>query len=457
MMKKTLIALMLLPVCCFGQVTLETVIPKEPIIKGQSFQVQYVLENAGDASIETPVFKNFRFVTGPNIYKGTNRPVTNFVFTLEALQPGKFIIPGARVLVNGKKLSSDDVTIQVLQAKTESPIDPENSDYILRPGEDPWQKIRKNLFLKLLVDRKTCLVGQPVTATFKLYSRLESRSDITRNPGFYGFTVHDMVNLEDRVSEVEQVNGKLFDVHTIRKVQLYPLQAGKYTIDPMEVVNEVEFSKSTVTKKTEQEIIEGVVDKKFKKKAGEGTETFEITLSTNAVAINVNPLPEKNRPESFGGAVGNFSMRSSVEPSQLKANELGRLVITINGNGNFTQISAPAVEWPQAVESFEPIVKEELDKLKTPLQGSRSFIFPFLSVKSGHYMLPGIRFSFFDPGAGQYKTLDTAPLGIDIKKAEGKATKDQVLNKKDFSLKWILLAMLVIAGIIVLSIYSRRP
>ena len=109
------------------------------------------------------------------------------------------------------------------------------------------------------MDQQTCYVGEPVEATFKLYSRLESKSDIVKNPGFYGFTVYDMVNLADKQVTTENVKGKLFDVHTIRKVQLYPLQAGVFTIDAMEVKNRVEFSRSTVNKKTEQEIVEGVL------------------------------------------------------------------------------------------------------------------------------------------------------------------------------------------------------
>ena len=94
-----------------------------------------------------------------------------------------------------------------------------------------------------MVDKRTCFIGEPVTATFKLYSRLESRSDIVKNPGFYGFTVQDMIGLEDNIVTTEIINGKKFDVHTVRKVQLYPLQAGSFTIDPMEIENKVRFSK----------------------------------------------------------------------------------------------------------------------------------------------------------------------------------------------------------------------
>src|SRR5438876_1062709 len=71
--------------------------------------------------------------------------------------------------------------------------------YFLAIGEDPFRKIRENLFLKLFVDKQNCFIGEPLVATFKLYSRLQSRSNVIKNPGFYGFSVYDMINVNDQL------------------------------------------------------------------------------------------------------------------------------------------------------------------------------------------------------------------------------------------------------------------
>ena len=42
-------------------------------------------------------------------------------------------------------------------------------DYLLRPGENVKEKIKKDLFLKVQVDKNTCYVGEPIVATYKLY------------------------------------------------------------------------------------------------------------------------------------------------------------------------------------------------------------------------------------------------------------------------------------------------
>ena len=253
-----------------AQGSFQTIVTQEPIVLGESFQVQYVIDEIGrDDEFFTPDFKEFRFISGPNIYSGSavdasgTKKLKNIVFTLVAVRPGRFIVPGASARVNNKLLKSEDVWITVI-SKAEALKDERsagsqvNSDYFLAPDEDPYVKMQRNLFMKVLVDKRVCYVGEPVTAVFKLYSRLESKSDIVKNPGFYGFTVQDMINLSDNVSVIESINGKKFDVHIVRKVQLYPLQPGNFNIDAMEVQNQVEFSKSAVSRKTEQEIVEGV-------------------------------------------------------------------------------------------------------------------------------------------------------------------------------------------------------
>jgi len=407
-----------------AQVIFKTIVPQQPVVAGESFQVQYIIED-GDRtiSVKPPVFSNFRFVAGPNIYMGSVstmngvKPLHNTVYTLEAVRLGRFMIPGAAITVDGKTIRSNNAIIEVISKeeavkKFNRDNGLTNSDYFLRPGENAYEKIRQNLFVKVLVDRKSCYVGEPVLATFKLYSRLESKSDIIKNPGFYGFTVYDMVSLTDKQVTTENVNGKTFDVHTIRKVQLYPLQAGMFTIDAMQVKNKVEFSRSAVNKKTEQEIVEGILSTGDDEKPAAGTDVFETDISTEPVTINVRPLPEKNKPVVFSGAAGHFSITAAVANDELSKNEQGFLEITISGKGNFIQIDAPEVIWPSGVEGFEPVVKDVLDKTNTPLTGSRTFRYPFVCASPGNCQLPQVSFSFFDTDSNNYKTISTKTVNV---------------------------------------------
>ena len=446
-----------------AQVSFQTIVTQDPIVLGESFQVQYVIDEIGrDDEFFAPDFKEFRFISGPNIYSGTatgssgTKKLKNIVFTLVAIRPGRFIVPGASARVNDKLFKSKDVWITVISKadalKDEKSLSSEvTSDYFLAPGEDPYAKMQRNLFMKVLVDKRVCFVGEPVTAVFKLYSRLESKSDIVKNPGFYGFTVQDMINLGDKVSLVESVNGKKFDVHIVRKVQLYPLQPGIFNIDAMEVQNQVEFSKSIVSKKSEQEIVEGVFkDEDHEQKVN--TIVFENNMKTGPVSITVKPTPQRDKPEEYSGATGNFKITTTVNDRELAKNEEGDLFVTISGVGNFTQLAAPVIQWPAGIEGFNPTVRDSLNMDHSPLSGKRVFYYRFVSAKPGNYKLPAISFSFFSPDSNQYKTITTEPLSISVSKQEkikpGKIGGVQKATKKNSVriIAWMTcLALMIIA------------
>ncbi len=421
--------LLLLPFLLKAQIAFSTVVPLQSVVAGTSFQIQYVIEGAETVDdFKPPVFEDFRVVTGPNIYNGTTASVTglkrirNIVYTLEAIKPGKFLIQGAAAIINNRNYQSNNVFLVVISEREAIRIarqEKENSisNYFLRPGEDPYKKIGENLFVKVQVDKKKCYAGEPVLATFKLYSCLESKSDIVKNPGFYGFSVFDMINLSDKEVTAEKINGKLFDVHTIRKVQLFPLQAGIFTIDPMEIRNRVEFSRTAVSKKTEQEIVEGMFGNKDEP---ENTSAvyYETEISTEPVTITVTPTPAKNKPVDFNGAAGKYFIAASLLKDVLAKNEEGMLEVTISGTGNFIQLTAPSINWPEGIDAFEPTIKDDFDKSISPLTGTRTFRFPFVCSLKGQNSIPPVQFNYFDIDSNSYKTISTKTIKFDISSAQ---------------------------------------
>src|SRR6185437_16969534 len=85
---------------------------------------------------------------------------------------------------------------------------PVNREEVLRPGENVNDKIRKNLFVKVQVDRNTCYVGEPIVAAYKLYSRVNEEPRLTKRPSLNGFSVYDMIDPGADAVSVEKLNGK---------------------------------------------------------------------------------------------------------------------------------------------------------------------------------------------------------------------------------------------------------
>lgn len=433
-----------------AQTNVRIIIPPDPVVIGESFRIQFVYpEKEFDEKVIPKDFPGFRIVAGPDIYNktatgfaGKSTSYKNVVYTLVPLKKGKFVI--------GKQARSKGVIIEVVSKdEAEWNFEKDNSSaYYLKPGENVYQKIRQNLFLKVLVDKKVCYIGEPILATFKLYSRLESQSDIVKNPGFYGFTVVDMVSLNDKLVSTEKINGKIFDVHTIRKVQLYPLRSGNFTIDPMELKNKIEFSRSAVYKKTEQVIKEGMPTDNRTSFDKNNKTIIENEIYTEPVAILVKPIPEISRPGTYNGAVGVFTISASLSDKELVRNEQGFLEVSIKGNGNFIQLNPLPVRWPKELEGFDPIIDDSLDRTQSPIIGRRTFRYPLISAIPGEFNIPPIEFSFFNPVIGEYRTVSTSPQHITIRKGTEKTILPAVSKEKSHKNSpwfWVIGGLIIIA------------
>lgn len=414
--------------CCFlitvlssaAQSSFRTVVPVQAVEWGQSFQVQFIYQGTeAPAGLQSPAFSRVRVVAGPVVYHGQSpasaggRKVINYVYTLEAFEAGTVWIPGATLTVGGQTLRSPDAFVRILPAgeKPDSISSPEDR---LLPGEDPVRKIRDNLFLKAEVNRRQCYPGEPVLASFKLYTRLSSRSDIIKNPGFYGFALFDMVNLQDHRVTREVVNGRWYDVHLIRQVQLFPLAPGEYTLDEMEVSNQVFFYRGQGGVRRPTQLAEGILDRDTGEVLPPGTEVHKVSMKTEPLRITVKPFPGNSIPEGFQGATGQFSWRARLNRDSLLRQEEGWLELELKGRGNLTQLMPPAISWPAGADAFEPEIRDEFLRAEYPLEGRRLFRYRFIMSRAGNYELPPVKLVFFDPDSNRFRFIQTAPLPFHV-------------------------------------------
>ena len=227
-----------------AQVKFTTVVSGKEIGRADYVQVEFIVENAKQIdNLQPPSFPNFRVAEGPiqtsgmSIVNGNTSQYKGVSFVLQPTATGKFTIAGATADVDGKKMKSNAVTIEVSASTPPAntppavlqpmwPDEPEeiSKEYLLKPGESIAEKIRKNLFVKVQASKTTCYAGEPIVVTYKLYSRLRSESRVSKRPSLNGFSVYDMIDPNRDVASVETLNGKQSTVHIIRKAQLIPLQ-----------------------------------------------------------------------------------------------------------------------------------------------------------------------------------------------------------------------------------------
>ena len=455
--------LLVINVVVYGQVKFYTRVDQEVVAKNQPIQLQYVVENAKSVDeFKAPAFTDFILIQGPiestgmSIVNGNTTQYKSLVYLLQPKSTGKISIKGATAVVDGKEMRSNNIIIEVTNKSVFAPTRPNQGfnfsfpgdrteierEFYLRPGENIIEKIKQNLFVKVEVNKTSCFVNEPIVATYKLYSRLRSESRVVKRPSYNGFSVYDMIEPDGSVTTTETLNGKEYNVHLIRQSQLFPLQAGTYTLDPVEVENSVRFIKSA-----------GDEGNPFDEIFDQGGQIVEQTLnlSSKPVAITVKSLPVEKQPSSFDGAVGNFNINAYLSKDTIHQGEMANLIVSIKGKGNLPIINAPDIQWPKGMEGFDPKTSEDLHPETVPLNGEKTFRFPITAKKTGPLLIPTVHFSFFDPTSKSYKTDSTPEVQLYVLNAlpGQKATSSSVVQSPASSIHFSEKFLLSLVGVVV--------
>lgn len=439
--------------------------------KSDYVQIQFIIENAKQIEdVQTPDFPDFTIVEGPN--QSTGMSITNgnmsqyrgIVFLLKPKRTGTLIIKPASATVDGQLMHSNSLQITVHNQGSQNSASPPgfgplpdpswptaeppvDMEEVVKPGESVDEKIRKNFFIKVEVSKTDCYLGEPIVATYKLYARLRSDSRVTRHPSLNGFSVYDMVDPgEDHVS-VEKVNGRNFSVHIIRKTQLIPLQPGDITLDPVELDNNIYLIRADpgAEKKT-REGMGGLLDQLFDPQVRGTPFTQHITMESKPLTIHVKPLPEEGKPADFNGAVGKYTIHSSLDTKNVDTGDAANLSVVIKGSGNLPVINAPVINWPQSMESYDANSKENIDKSTAPLSGTKTYTYSFIASRAGKYIMPPITFSYFDPIARAYKTIETDPLNLQVNNSGKKKNTLSVQHPvKEIHTDWLKYGLWLVA------------
>lgn len=329
-----------------------------------------------------------------------------------------------------------------------------SDNFLLRKNESYKEKIPGNIFVILELDKKKCFIGEPIVATFKLYTRLKSESKIVKRPSFNGFSVYDMISPDVSESGTELYKGKKFNVYILRKVQLYALQSGRFTIEPMEVENEVSFMK--LMNSDQNLSVDDLLGRSGAISLGEYSLIRETVITaSDPQVITVDPLPTPI-PSDFNGYTGSFKMNVKINKDSLHVNDMGQIEISISGKGNFPVMNPPIIEWGSDFDVFEPEVLERFDLTVSPITGTKVYSFPFVPKKAGNVKLPAISIRYFDPQKKSFilDSIKSQYINILPVKAEiQQPYKDNSVISADWKVFFILI-MFLLTAILVFYFYG---
>lgn len=387
--------------------TFMAVVDRNPVGVGEQFTLSFVLTSGtmgGGKNLQLPDLSRFHIMAGPNqstsmqILNGAVSSTVSYEYVLQPKEAGKFEIGPGAIEVGGKIYRSDKLLVEVVKGATRSK--PQT-----QPQADQQVQIGDNLFLRATVDRARVTQGEQINVEFKIYTRVAIlRPELVKNPTLTGFWGEDL-DVSPAASPRETLNGKQYQVGTVKKMALFPTQSGTLEIGPMELKIGVQIQNRSADP----------FDSFFRDPFGR---TATVAVKSEPLKITVDPLPSGAPPE-FRGAVGRFGMSSSIDKKTTRTNEPVSVKVTISGTGNIKLLEAPSAEFPPDFEQYTPKVTESITKGER-ISGSKTFEFLVMPRYPGMKTIPPVTFVYFDPSRKDYVRLRSPQMELHVE--QGRAS-----------------------------------
>ncbi len=139
------------------------------------------------------------------------------------------------------------------------------------------------------------------------------------------------------------------------------------------------------------------------------------TLRSDSVPLTVLPLPAAGRPVGDRGVVGQgLTLDVGVEPAETRVGEPIEVVATLSGTGNVALWPEPVLRWPPGFRSYPSERTVDLTPQGGRLGGIKRFRFLVVPDSAGMFVLPEVRYPYYDIAAGGYVLARAAPRGLAV-------------------------------------------
>lgn len=344
----------------------------------------------------------FRLVWGPQKSSSTSMSIINgkrsksvtnsYTYILMPVKAGTFTLPGCSATVQGKKINSKSFTIEVVSGSaSRQQAQPQQS----KPSGDAQGGgiSSSDVFMRLIVNKTHAVVGEGITATLKLYQRVNIAGfEDAHFPSFNGFWSQELQAPSNINFTRENVGGEIYNTAVIRSWNLIPQKAGSFEIEPAELVCQI-----NVRTQSSGSIFDSFFQDSYR--------TIRKRVVTQPVTLHISALPA-GAPSSFGGGVGKFEMRAELTRDSLKTHDAASVRVTVTGTGNLALITAPKISFPPDFETYD---------VKSSDSGrSRVFEYPFIPRSHGEFEIGPVEYSYYDIAAKRYVTLSSQPLRLSV-------------------------------------------
>jgi len=302
-------------------------------------------------------------------------------YLVRAKREGLFVIPSITVKSSGPVTPSELLEFRVKKSLQTVSVD-------------------KKIFLQAEISKKKAYLGEQLTYTMQFFRRINTTSARLQKPDFNGFVVEELGKQKD--SE-RIISGKRYAVTELR-FALFPVEEGQVKISPARISYEALLHDPNDPFSRFGFFSAGMP------KRGE--------VSSEALSVQVKPIPVQGRSQGFSGLVGQFKLESKLPKKHIAVGESVTLTLTLAGMGNVRQM--PDLNWAQNPE-FRKNFKVYDDKPQLTIRptdsgliGKKVFKKALVPLKGGSLRIPSLRISYFDPKQENFVSLKTQEFLLEV-------------------------------------------
>ena len=383
---------------------------------GERFNVAFVVEGESSPSdFSWNAGDDFTVVWGPQKGSSTSIQIINgkttrssqttYTYILQARKTGTFTIQPASARVKGTEIHSKATSIQVVDGDSSSSSQgggsPATSSGSAASQPRAASDGTQDIFMRLSLSRTSVVVGEPVTATLKIYHRANLVGfENAKFPSFNGFWSQEVETPSNIEFQREQLDGTMYNSAVLRRWVIIPQKSGDQSIDPAEIVCLVNVQRRRAGSGS-------IFDDFF----GNDYVTTRQRVYTRAATLHVSALPAGS-PASFGGGVGDFHVSAKLSKDSLKTHDAASLLVTVSGKGNIALLEAPKMNFPPDFEVYD--VKTTVNTDKSGTSGSKTFEYPFIPRSPGEFTIGPVQYSYYDVKQRRYETAVSAALPLAV-------------------------------------------
>ena len=410
-MNRLFTLLLLVVAVSSAQVRVVASVNKEKISLNQHISFEIRAEGSEEyPQVDLSPIKNFSIAGGP--YKEWSKSLDliskkrNTIFSLSwNLRPkkkGKLTIPALKVKVDGKSYSTKPITVQVKKS----------SRSLAQRSQQPEQKTQY-VFLVAEADKREAYIGEQITVEFLLYTQVSIYDPhIVQKPRGIGFYKEELQAPRSLKFRLRERDGVRYDVASLWKIALFPTETGQLSLEPMiyDVVVESRLANRFTT----------FDDFRFGDPFSIFPRTERVRLESEPIELTIHPLPLDGRPVNYSQAVGQFSLSTYIDSSEVEVNKAVTFKVELKGSGNLNLIEISEPDFPVGVEIFDrkrPLF--DRDVFRDDFTGVKRWEYIIMPRRSGLFIVPEMELAYFNPAENSWKVARSKPLRLNVELGSG--------------------------------------